>query len=152
MIVHLISKSYWAFFKFIIIYSIFNVLLFSSFLSPSVYSYILYIVQPPALLCYFLSTPFNAWLFFDAPSNGFDAQNNYDAEIYPSHSQMITLGLLRENVEKLHRNARLINSKCHPVLWITYCRNVRKRLRMWERLISQAYFEEPSSAAALSFF
>lgn len=37
-------------------------------------------------------------------------------EMFPSHSQIITLGLLRENIEKLHINARLINFKCHPVL------------------------------------
>lgn len=47
-------------------------------------------------------------------------------------------------------NARLINSKCHLVLWITYCRNVRKRLRMCERLISLAYFEELSLSVLLS--
>lgn len=65
---------------------------------------------------------------------------------------MITLDLWRESVVKLHINARLINSKCHPALWITYYRNVGKRLRMWQRLISLAYFEEPSSAVFLSFF
>lgn len=64
------------------------------------------------------------------------SQNNYNKSgtVPPSNSQIITHGLLRENVEKLHINATLINSKCHPALWITYCRNVRKSLRMWERL------------------
>lgn len=64
---------------------------------------------------------------------------------------MITLSVRSVNAEKSHINARLINSKCHRVLWITYYRNVRKRLRVWQRLISLAYFEEPSSAVFLPF-